>query len=269
MEGEEVPPEAAPSSASPLDVIRKVAGYLIDGKCFDLYLSGHFTDLDCLKMLIINGLNLAMLAGGAIVKVPQLVNIFASKSVSGISETSQLIEFYSAGLTVAYNLLVGNPFKTWGEMAFITVQQAILILQYWSYAKKGNLVLRASFIFSVVGIVYILQNGLFPEEYLWALGLSPTPIIIVARMPQVIMNFQQGHTGLQSVVTAAANFLGNIARVATTLAQVDDPVMLTSYVVCTVINGVLFFQIVFYWSATKAVLAKEKKEKDKESKKKK
>eukprot|EP01069_Polyplicarium_translucidae_P013332 Polyplicarium_translucidae@DN903_c0_g1_i2.p5 len=95
----------------------------------------------------------------------------------------------------------------------------------------------------------------------WALvslGLAPTPLLILARMPQAYRNYAQGHTGRLSLLSQLMMVSGNLARIATTLAQVSDFAMLAGHVGAAMINGLLLAQIIYYWKETSRKL-KEKK----------
>ena len=103
-------------------------------------------------------------------------------------------------------------------------------------------------LFSVSGLV--LQRGV-PPKYLYVLGASPIVLSLWSRVPQIFLNFRQGHTGQLALITLALSGLGNLARVFTTLKQTpDDTISVVSMVISAVLNFSLVFQILFYWKAT-------------------
>ena len=55
------------------------------------------------------------MAGGGIVKVPQIIKIVRSRSASGLSLSSYLLDTASLLLTVAYNVRLDFPLSTYGE----------------------------------------------------------------------------------------------------------------------------------------------------------
>ena len=73
---------------------------------------------------------------------------------------------------------------------------------------------------------------------------------------------------LLSFITWLFTFCGSTARIFTTLQEVNDPIIASSYIISTTCNAILVFQILLfvymtqvmrsYWNATKAV--QEKKE---------
>ena len=66
---------------------------------------------------------------------------------------------------------------------------------------------------------------------------------ILARVPQMITNFKQGHTGQPSLITWLCTLAGSAARIFTTLQEVDDVMIALSYIISTTCNAVLVFQI--------------------------
>jgi mannose-P-dolichol utilization defect protein 1 len=54
------------------------------------------------------------------------------------------------------------------------------------------------------------------------------------------------------------NFAGTLARIFTTIQEVDDALILFSFVCSTLLNGILAFQVIMYW---KVKVSDEKKEK--------
>ena len=65
---------------------------------------------------------------------------------------------------------------------------------------------------------------------------------------QIVANFRNGHTGQLSFIMVLLLFLGAMARIFTTIQETGDKVMLLTFVVSTVLNGTLVFQVLFYWN---------------------
>ena len=78
----------------------------------------------------------AMVAGGAIVKVPQLLNILLQQSVYGISYPSVLLEFATNWTMTVYNWHRHNPFSIYGENVFIGLQNLIIMALFVVYARS-------------------------------------------------------------------------------------------------------------------------------------
>ena len=65
---------------------------------------------------------------------------------------------------------------------------------------------------------------------------------------QIVANFRNGHTGQLSFIMVLMLFLGAMARIFTTIQETGDKVMLVTFLVSTVLNGTLVFQVLFYWN---------------------
>lgn len=93
---------------------------------------------------------------------------------------------------------------------------------------------------------------------LGALQVAAIPVVNVgARLPQAALNWRRKTVGEQSVVTLALQWLGNLARVFTTLVQVRDPVVLCGSVASAVVNGALVGQWVWYTRKERAAAKRE------------
>lgn len=67
-------------------------------------------------------LGLGLVAGGSIVKVPQILKIVNSKSAKGLSLSSYLLDTAGLAVTVAYNYRHAFPWSTYGENVFLVIQ---------------------------------------------------------------------------------------------------------------------------------------------------
>jgi len=95
-------------------------------------------------------------------------------------------------------------------------------------------------------------------------GGMPSVLMLVGRLPQIIANFKQGHAGQLALLTYALNTLGGMARVFTTIQQLDDPIALFSVISGLAQNTVLLLQILILGcapstTASLAVKGQEKK----------
>ena len=59
-------------------------------------------------------LGYGLVLGGAIIKIPQLINILRYRSVYGISFTSVLAESLMNWVTIVYSWYRDNPFSIYG-----------------------------------------------------------------------------------------------------------------------------------------------------------
>jgi len=103
-----------------------------------------------------------------------------------------------------------------------------------------------------------LKSFILSDHFLNSLGSVPMVVGSGSRIPQIMANFQQRHTGALSLVTWVMSLVGNIMRVLTTLAMVDDRVTLAGHIAALTTNVFLVVQIGIFWTRTKEVLAAEK-----------
>jgi len=77
-----------------------------------------------------------LVAGGAIVKIPQLIKILVDRSVYGISFFSVLMEACTNWVTIVYSWYRGNPFSIYGENVFILVQNMLIMGLFIAFGRN-------------------------------------------------------------------------------------------------------------------------------------
>jgi len=204
------------------------------------------------KKLVLFALNYAMLGGSCLMKVPQISNILKAGSVVGLSETWVINECIAGLLWVYYNALVGHAFVTYGEAVMVGVQNVIIIAMYWHYSPELPKLPRiAGSIAFMVASVAVLALGL-PSGALKVMGTSPIFLGNGAKVPQILKNSRQQHTGTLAIVPAFLGFAGNAVRVLTSFLQTpDDPVAILNPLMAAVLWFVLLAQFVLYYQGTK------------------
>jgi len=229
-------------------LLRDPAVALIGEKCYtslieDLQL---FSDIDCLKYAISKGLGFGIVLGGSIVKIPQIITILSSGSAQGLSLASYYLETFSCAISLAYNFRQGNPFSTFGETFFLTLQNVIITLLILYYAGQHSLLVA-----SAVGFLIVFQalssQSFVPSSAMSILYAATIPLTLSSKVPQIYTNFKNSSTGQLSVFAVLNYFLGSTARVFTTMTELDDPLMLAGNVLAATFNGILAIQVIVYW----------------------
>jgi len=236
--------------------------YIFSPECYDTLLVKFdimgFLVPECLKFTISKGLGYAIIVGALILKVPQIKNILSSGSVEGLATGTFYADVLTFFVGSLYSFKQGYPISTYGEELVILTQNLALVLLMWKYRE-----------FSALHKVSVL--GIFCGMAFYGLQLDAAhPIIqalpniticttVLARAPQVVANYQNGSTGQLSLVTTVLNSLGSVARVFTTLQELDDFKKLMGYVVSLSLNVMLILQMVMYWTATNAATKASKK----------
>eukprot|EP01147_Barroeca_monosierra_P004317 gene4317-6625_t len=226
-----------------IGILHTLAATLVSPLCADtFFLDMNFLDKECLTLTLSKGLGYGVVAGAAIVKVPQIIKILKAKSAQGVSLAAHLQELLVYTVSLTRNLRLGHPISTWGENVFITVQLLVLIWLIVHY--NGQRFSTTLIIYSIwTALTYILLNGIRLAKTLNSLCI---PIAAFSRLTQIVTIIRNGATGQLSPITSGLNFIGAVARVGTTLKEVDDVVILTNFLVSALLNFTIFALFFIY-----------------------
>ncbi|TPX60592.1 hypothetical protein PhCBS80983_g01759 [Powellomyces hirtus] len=220
---------------------------LVGPQCAHRLLKFDLTATECIKLFISKVLGFGIVLGGMILKVPQILKIVSAGSTAGISFASYFLETAAYTISLAYNFRSGNPFSTYGEMGFITLQNVAILFLILSYSKNLSGLL-AFLVVYVATSVSLFNPDIVSTDLLRNLQWATVLIGVASKLPQIWNNYSAKSTGQLSAITVFLQSAGSAARVFTTLQEVDDPVLLTSALVATGLNALIAFQMVTYWS---------------------
>lgn len=209
--------------------------------------SSSFT-VDCFKGLLSKSLGYGIIAGSVLVKVPQILKILSNRSAAGINILAVFLEIFAITLNLSYSFVKGFPFSAWGDSSFLAVQTvaiAALVLHYNS--TRTNVIL---FIVTYLAICYGLMGGPTPVDVLWSLQALNIPILIAGKMSQAFTNYSNGSTGQLSAITCFMLFFGSLARIFTSIQETGDSIIVLTYCVSTLTNGIIVLQLLYYWNAS-------------------
>lgn len=214
-------------------------------ECVDtIFVKFNILDADCLKLIISKGLGYAIVAGSMFVKFPQIVKIYNSASIAGLSLATFVLETVCVIVTVSYNYAQSLPFSTWGESFFILLQLIILLSQYFHYTSSKVLLLVAPVL--IPTLTWLLTT--LPHQYLTLCLTASIPLMALSKILQIKSNFMNGHTGQLSFITNLMNFLGCLARLFTVIQEVDDSLILFNIATVFSLNTIIVLQFLMYWS---------------------
>ncbi|KAF8965680.1 hypothetical protein BGZ46_000553 [Entomortierella lignicola] len=238
---------------------------IIGDKCYSSLIEDfNYQDVPCIKYAISKGLGLGIVAGGAIVKVPQIIKIVQAHSAQGLSLLSYLLETLACVIGLAYNVRLNHPLSTYGETFFVTIQNLIILGLMLHYSGKNTsaIVILSSFLFlgNVLGRTTqfiqadgtVVTTAFVSQGALAVLQASTIPINLISKVPQIVENHKNKSTGQLSAFTVFNYFAGSLARVYTTLTEVDDIIILSGFLLSTLFNCVLALQMALYWNNTAA-----------------
>ncbi|XMA12044.1 hypothetical protein WAI453_004835 [Rhynchosporium graminicola] len=203
---------------------------------------------ECLKLAISKGLGVGIIGASSIVKVPQILKLIKSRSASGISFLSYLLETSAYLISLAYNVRQEFPFSTYGETGLIMVQNvviAVLVLHYSGKASAAGLFVAAL----ATGAFTLFSKGIVDMKTLGYLQAGAGALGVAAKLPQILAVWQEGGTGQLSAFAVFNYLLGSLSRIFTTIQEVDDKLILYGFIAGFALNAVLAAQMVYYWNA--------------------
>ena len=213
----------------------------------------------CVQLAVSKAVGVGIIAASTVVKVPQMLKLVAAGSAEGVSFLSYLMETTAYLITLAYSFRSGFPFSTYGETVCIVVQNiiiSVLVLHFAaassssSSAAAAPLWPAAVFVAAVAAAAYALfTEAVVSTSLLRNFQLFVTiPLGLLSKIPQIIAVHKQKSTGQLSAFAVFNYLAGSLARVGTTLAEVNDPLILASFLGGTVLNLVLAGQMVAFWN---------------------
>uniref|UniRef100_A0A1L8DTX1 Mannose-P-dolichol utilization defect 1 protein homolog n=1 Tax=Nyssomyia neivai TaxID=330878 RepID=A0A1L8DTX1_9DIPT len=227
------------------DLFKTLSLYLINEQCYDKYfLNFDFLDVNCFTSLLSKCLGLAIVAGSMMVKVPQILKILSNRSGQGISIASVLVEICAITAHISYNYVKGFPFSAWGDGAFLAIQTAAIAALVFHFS--GATAKAGVFLTGYICVLYVLMGGITPLHVLWSMQACNVPIIFIGKMIQAVTNYRNESTGQLSPLTCYMLFFGALARIFTSYKETGDPMMILTYAVSSLANGIIVFQLIYY-----------------------
>lgn len=214
-----------------------------------MLINEHKTTSECVKFTISKGLNMGIIAGSLLYKVPQITKILGAKSVEGIALSSFYTQLVMVMVSISYNLYLKSPIDTYAENLSVLVQTVILIILHWVFNPKTSKACVVASLGAFAGISYVLFGGILPARYYDYIGFTNVVLTIMATLPQIITNFKNKSTGQLAFLTVFLAFAGNAARIFTTVQTVNDPLLIAMFSVGVFLQGVIILQILILGGA--------------------
>ncbi|VDB99186.1 unnamed protein product [Peniophora sp. CBMAI 1063] len=228
-----------------------------DEKCYVSIVEHlNFGDTPCLKLAVSKGLGIGLVVGGSIMKLPQLLLITSSRSAAGLSLPAYILETLSYAITAAYSLRHNYPFSTYGENAFLTLQNVIinfLIIAYAPVPRTHAALARKpsrapQLLFLAFGTaISALGLALAPQHVLSYAQAATLPLSALSKLPQIAQNQRARSTGQLSAFAVFAQIAGCAARLFTNAAEVGDSLQAAGFLLALVLNVILGVQMVAFW----------------------
>ncbi|KAH9016920.1 hypothetical protein EDB85DRAFT_1873787 [Lactarius pseudohatsudake] len=228
---------------------------IIGQKCYiSLIENLNIEDVHCIKYSLSKGIGVAIVVGGSIMKVPQLLLILRAQSARGLSLTAYVLETFSYAITLAYSSRNGFPFSTYGENFFLTIQNIIITFLITLYSASspqpltaapnptGKLLVAVLATFAVGFALYAA-----PASALAAAQLGTLPLSLFSKLPQIAQNYRARSTGQLSAFAVVSQIAGCAARLFTTSQEVNDPLVAAGFALALALNLIVGVQMYAYW----------------------
>ncbi|KLU88010.1 mannose-P-dolichol utilization defect 1 protein [Magnaporthiopsis poae ATCC 64411] len=241
--------------------VRDLGVSIIGEACYKtLLLDVDLADAGCVKLAVSKGLGIGIIAASSIVKVPQMLKLLGSKSASGVSFLSYLLETTAYVISLAYNFRNGFPFSTYGETALILAQNVVISLLVLNYSGRAGA--AALFVAALAaGAGSLFSDAVLDMRTLSYLQAGAGVLGVASKVPQIAAIWQQGGTGQLSAFAVFNYLAGSLSRIFTTLQEVDDKLILYGFVAGFALNAVLAAQMLYYWNQPTTATGPAKKQK--------
>lgn len=229
------------------DLIKSAFLYVVSEECFDKYFyEFDFFDVGCFKASLSKGLGLGIIAGSLLVKVPQILKIWANKSAEGINIFSVLLDLFAITCHMSYSFVSGFPFSAWGDNTFLALQTAIIAAFILFFGGRPGHAGLFCVLYTI--LCYMLMGGHTPIEYLWSMQGFNIPILVLGKASQFYTNYKNKSTGQLSAATCFLLFAGSLARIFTSIQETGDLMMILTYTASSTLNGAIVAQLLYYWN---------------------
>jgi hypothetical protein len=105
------------------DIVERLG--LVTPSCAKVYFDNlDFSNAPCFKLVLARALSLAVIAGAAVVKVPQILNI-ARKGAKGLSFASVILELVGYAIVITHAIQMRFSLDAFAESFFVLFQSNI------------------------------------------------------------------------------------------------------------------------------------------------
>jgi mannose-P-dolichol utilization defect protein 1 len=185
--------------------IRDLGISILGEECYNTLLDINLESTECIKLAISKGLGIGIIAASSIVKVPQILKLINSRSASGISFLSCLLETSAYIISLAYNYRQGFPFSTYGETGLILAQNVVIAMLVLQYTKRQTS--AALFVAGLATSAITLFNpNILDMKNLSYLQAGAGVLGVASKVPQILAVYQEGGTGQLSAFAVSYPF---------------------------------------------------------------
>ena len=229
--------------------------------CVKKTLTFHL-EKECLTYLLSKGLSVGMVLFSFTSKLPQILNMYKSKEIKGLSYLSIYLDILSFLCSSLYPFHKGYSFLTYGESVIILIENFFIFFMAWNYdINQSSDRQNMSFSLIVCSFLFICYKGVLEENHWNIVGRTSTILNVGSKITQIIKSYRDKSTGPLSSITFLLNMFGNVARIFTTIKETKDFIMAGGFIISFVLNLIIFLQIIYYNRSQKVEKPEEAKDK--------
>jgi mannose-P-dolichol utilization defect protein 1 len=190
--------------------IHDAGSTIIGDACYKaLILDIDPSNTECVKLAVSKGLGIGIVAASSVVKVPQIIKLFRSRSASGVSFLSYVLETSSYLISLAYNFRHGFPFSTYGETFLILAQNIVITVLVLRYSgQTGGAAVFMGLLAAAVTTLF--SPKYLSMEHLGYLQAGAGVLGVASKVPQIAAIWQQGGTGQLSAFAVSCAPFSNL-----------------------------------------------------------
>jgi mannose-P-dolichol utilization defect protein 1 len=232
-------------------------------ECAKKTLTFHFEN-ECTSYLISKMLSIIIVVFSFTNKLPQIIYMYKSKQINGLSSMSVYLDIFSVLCAALYPFHKGYPFLAYGERLIVLIENIIIFFLAWKYdlnqsSDRENL----SFTIIVCSFLFVCYKGTLDENAWKMVGLAKTLFSMTSKISQILKSCKENTTGPLSTITYGLNMISNIARIYTSFKETKDSILISGYVVSLILNFAVFLQIIYYNRPLKKDIENTDKKEDK------
>ena len=214
--------------------------------CVKKTLLFHF-EKECITYLISKGLSIGIVLFSFTSKLPQILYMYKSKEIKGLSYLSIYLDVFSFLCSALYPFHKGYSFLTYGESVIILLENLLIFFMAWKYdINQSSDRQNMTFTLLICSFLFVIYKEFLDEKAWTIIGSASTVLSVGSRITQIIKSCKEKSTGPLSTITFALNMLGNVARIFTTMKENQDLIMAGGFIVSFILNLIIFLQIIYY-----------------------
>jgi mannose-P-dolichol utilization defect protein 1 len=232
-------------------------------ECAKKTLTFHYEN-ECTSYLLSKLLSIIIVVFSFTNKLPQILYMYKSKQIKGLSSMSVYLDIFSVLCAALYPFHKGYPFLAYGELLIVLIENIIIFFLAWKYdlnqsSDRNNL----SFTIIVCSFLFVCYKGVLDENAWKMVGLAKTVFSMTSKISQILKSCKENSTGPLSTITYGLNMISNIARIFTSFKETKDSILISGHVISFILNFAVFLQIIYYNRPLKKDIENTDKKEDK------